>query len=71
MTPKFNYFFNQSLLHVSADETNNSFKGFHKSYEWFINDSRKFQFFSINSINSLTLFYNDTQKNFIELKEKL
>ena len=57
MTPKFNYFFNQSLLHVSADETNNSFKGFHKSYEWFINDSRKFQFFSINSINSLTLFY--------------
>jgi len=57
LTSKFSSIFNEKLFYVSNSSTNNNFNGFHKSYEWLINDSTKFQFFSTNSINITLVVY--------------
>jgi len=62
LTSKFSSIFNEKLLYISSYEADNSkgffgFRGFHKSYEWLINDSAKFHFFSSKSINSTVLIF--------------
>ena len=57
LTSKFSSIFNEKLLYVSSNNTNKGFSGFHKSYEWLLNDSTKFQFFSTNSINITLIIY--------------
>lgn len=57
LTSKVSSIFNTKLIYVSNTNSNSNFKGFHKSYEWFINDSNKFHFFSTNSVNVLVVLY--------------
>jgi len=49
--------FDEKLFYISSVDSTKSFHGFHRAYEWLINDSAKFHFFSTKSINSTLLIY--------------
>lgn len=60
LTSKFSSLLNEKYLYISDIDTSKSFygfHGFHKAFDWLINDTAKFHFFSTKSINITLLIF--------------